>query len=96
MCGRKQWKMDCHVLVCSLGIFSSHSGVISAIHEAALKPVTMWLRNPPSDNSLYVSPNFGIRFLMFPLLFTPLPWIFPVFHLVFLPVSYFRSYILQG
>ena len=39
-----------------------------------------------------MSPHFLIRFLMFQLLFPLFLWVFPVFPLVFLPVSYFRSY----
>ena len=54
MYGRKQWKTDRYVLLLlrSLGIFGSQSGVNSAIHEAALKLVPKWLLNQPSGNSL--------------------------------------------
>ena len=52
-----------------------------------------WLRNPPSGNFLHVSLIlFPMRFLMFHLLFPQFLWVFPLFPLLFLPVSYFRSY----
>ena len=41
----------------------------------------------------YMFPHhFPIRFLMFHLVFPQFLWVFPMFPLVFLPVSYFRSY----
>ena len=54
------------------------------MYEAALKLVTKWLRNPPSGNSLYAS-------LISPYV-SPVLWVFLMFSLVFLPVSYFISY----
>ena len=63
------------------------------MYEANRKLVTKWLRNPPGGNSLHVSPYFPIRFLMFNLVLTQFLWVFPMFPLVFLPVSYFRSYV---
>ena len=86
-------KMDCHVLICPSDIFGSHLRLNPALYEAASKLVTKWLRNPPSGNSLHVSLHFPIRLLMFHLLFPQFLWLYPMFPLVFLPISYFRSYV---
>ena len=48
--------------------------------------------SPLSCNSLHVFPHFPLRFLMFHLVFPQSLWIFPIFLVMFLTVSYFRSY----
>ena len=98
MCGKKNhWKKWT-----AMYWFSHHAylGVIPlvnpAMYEAAWKwseyEVTKWLRNLPTGNSLHVYLHFPIHFLMFHLLFPKFLWAFPMFPLVFLHVSYFRSY----
>ena len=68
------------------------SRVIPAIYEVAWKLVTKWLKNTLSRNSLHVSLHFAIFFLIFHLVFSKSLWVFSMFSVVFLPVSYFRSY----
>ena len=70
------------------------------MHEAAWKLVTKWLRNPPSSISLhfisvYVSPISPYVSSCFTYWLRSFFLVFPMFFLVFLPVSYFRSYIYE-
>ena len=56
------------------------------------KPVTKWLKNSPNGNSLHAFPYFPLRFLMLHHCFPNFIRYFPFFNLVFISISYFRSY----
>ena len=80
MCGGKQWK--------SLNILR----VVKSIYEAAWELVTKCLRNPRKQQFPICSPYFLLRFPMFHIVFPLFLQAFAMFPLVFLSVSYFRSY----
>ena len=85
-------KRDCYVLICSSGIFD----IVHRWIRVCMKRLENWWLSV-SEICLvpvpYIFPvHFLIRFLMFHLLFPQFLWLFPMFSLVFFPVSYFRFY----
>ena len=67
-----------------------------SIYEGAWNPVTKCLRIPVNGHSPHVCPHFLVHFLVFHIVFLLFLWAFPIFPLVFRPVSnFFRSYVLN-